>query len=167
MKCDTTLTTAAIWCARSSEKNEIVNKIDQPLRRSVELVIDELSQLKKVFQQTHKEWRKIRARPMKHGRYLVIGLIVSFLGNIPLMGLPGGVLVSIIVQIMEGIGVAKLHSDSAWPAAIATTFLWGFLLWPCYWLNHWLGWHELMVWLIWFIAGLAVAAIICGLNAKA
>ncbi len=100
---------------------------------------------------------------MSHWMYLLIGLGVSFIGNMLLMGIPGGVLVSIVLPIMEGFGIAKFHSDKMWPAAIATTFLWGLLLWPCYWLNHWLGWHEVIAWLMWFVAGLAVAAIVCGI----
>ena len=76
-----------------------------------------------------------------------LGLAVSVLGNVPLMGLPGALALAPALPIIEAIwGSAEFPQDSAWPWAILTTLCLGPLV-PLAWMGtaRLAGWRRGLV----------------------
>ncbi len=79
-----------------------------------------------------------------------IGVVLG--GNLLLVGLPGGLLLSLASVLVKPLGWPGINDlgDRAWPLAILTTAGWGAGLIPVWWLaSRWLGWPDAAVWALW------------------
>ncbi len=85
-----------------------------------------------------------------------IGVVLG--GNLLLVGLPGGLLLSLASLLVKPLGWPGINDlgDRAWPLAILATAAWGLGLLPLWGLANHQGWPAATVWLLWGGWGLLV-----------
>ena len=81
---------------------------------------------------------KILNKPSRKWLWIV-SIIMSLVGGILLIGIPGALLVGLVGWLLEftGLGMIHLSGDEAWPTVIMLSLLWPFLLLPVSsWMNR-------------------------------
>jgi hypothetical protein len=82
---------------------------------------------------------------------LLIAAGVALGGNLLLMGLPGGLLLSLASVLVKPLGWKGINDlgDRAWPLAILATAGWGVGLLPLWGLVNGQGWPAAALWGLW------------------
>ncbi len=95
---------------------------------------------------------------------LIVCSILSVVGGIVLIGIPGALLIGAVGWFLElsGIGTIQLSGDDAWPVMIMISLLWPFLMLPVStWMQRQLpNIHSGLHWLLIIILSLFITQVI-------